>query len=254
MAIELDPLPRHLAFLSPLSDERAERLVRHISTGLTGTVLDIGCGWAELLMRVVAAAPSCRGIGIELDAGDIAHAREQAALRGLAERLTLICGDATAAAPEHADAVICLGATHVWNEPGAPIGPLDYGRALGAIRRIVSRGARVAYGDAIWSAQPTPAAIGALSGFADEHVTLSELAQIAVSAGFTALAVHEASQDEWDVFESGYSAPLGGWLAGHEPDHPDAGEVRAQARRRRDAYLGGYRGILGMGYLELLAV
>jgi hypothetical protein len=43
-------------------------------------------------------------------------------------------------------------------------------------------------------------------------------------------------------------------LAGHEPDHPDADEVRAMATRQRGGYLCGYRGIMGMAYLQLLAI
>ncbi len=44
------------------------------------------------------------------------------------------------------------------------------------------------------------------------------------------------------------------WLAEHDADHPDAPEVRLRAARQRAGYLGGYRGIYGMAYLELLAV
>jgi hypothetical protein len=68
------------------------------------------------------------------------------------------------------------------------------------------------------------------------------------------VAVHEANLDEWDEFESGYSACYTGWLAEHEPDHADAAEVRELARRQRAAYYGGYRGVLGMAYLCLVAV
>lgn len=67
------------------------------------------------------------------------------------------------------------------------------------------------------------------------------------------MAVHEATIDEWDEFESGYSTCYATWLAAHDPDDPDADEVRARARRQRDGYLHGYRGIMGMAYLQLLA-
>jgi hypothetical protein len=206
----------------------------------------------------VAAAPACAGIGIELEAGDVAHGRESAARRGLADRVSLIAGDATAEMPGPADAVICVGASHVWNPPGwnapgVPIDPLDYRRALSAIRRLVTRGSRVAYGEAIWSAPPTPAAVAPLSGRLDEYVTVAELVEMAVDCGLVPLAVHEAWQDEWDEFESGDSAPYATWLAAHGSDHPDAAEVRGRAQGQRSAYLGGYRGIMGMAYLELLA-
>ncbi len=68
------------------------------------------------------------------------------------------------------------------------------------------------------------------------------------------MAVHEASLDEWDEFESGYSARFGAWLASHDGDDPLAAEVAARAQRQRTAYLGGYRGILGLAYLHLIAL
>jgi hypothetical protein len=43
------------------------------------------------------------------------------------------------------------------------------------------------------------------------------------------------------------------WPAQHDPDHPDAEEVRRAATRQHAAYLDGYGGILGLAYLELLA-
>lgn len=65
--------------------------------------------------------------------------------------------------------------------------------------------------------------------------------------------MHEASQDEWDTFESGYTARFARWLATHPSDHPDAADVRDRAARQRKAYFEGYRGVLGLAYLGLLA-
>ncbi len=53
MTIDLRQPFEDLMFMSPLSEQRAERLVRFIAEGLDGTVLDVGCGWAELLLRTV---------------------------------------------------------------------------------------------------------------------------------------------------------------------------------------------------------
>ena len=104
-------------------------------------------------------------------------------------------------------------------------------------------------------APPTPAATAPLAGRDDEFVTLGEVADLAVAAGFAPLAVHEASLDEWDVVRVRATPPAyARWLAEHAADDPEADEVRALAERQRAAYFGGYRGVLGLGYLELLAV
>lgn len=253
VTITLTPPHDDLRFMTALSQQRADRLVRFVAMDLTGTVLDIGCGWAELLLQVLAAAPEARGLGIDLDAAAIEHGRGQAAQRGMSGRVELTVADARTATFQ-ADAVLCIGATQVWGSDPMAGEPLDYAAALGALRAVVPRGGRVVYGEAIWSAPPTEAAAAALSGRLDEMIPLADLVDVAVSQRFLPVGVHEASQDEWDDFESGYSACYPTWLATHEADDPDAAEVRDLARRQREAYFRGYRGVLGMAYLALVAI
>lgn len=243
-----------LQFMTPLSEQRAERLVRFLVRDLRGTVLDLGCGWGELLLRVVAAAGDAHGVGIDVSDESIAHARQLAEQRGLARRLTLLCGDAKTLAPEQADAVVCIGASQIWGPPVEDRQPLDYASALMALRAKVSRGAPVVYGEGIWSNPPTPQAAEPLAGRLDEFMSLADLIDLAVSQGFMPVAVHEASMDEWDEFESGYSARYSNWLAEHSPGRADVAEVLAMAARQRAGYFRGYRGILGMAYLCLIAV
>jgi SAM-dependent methyltransferase len=253
--ITLSPPWQDLTFMSPLSQQRADRLVEFLSEELSGTVLDVGCGWAELLLQVVAAAPACNGLGLDLDGTAIDHGRELAVARGLGGRVALKSADAAAGLPDHADAVISIGATHVWAPPaGEAIEPLHYARALRRIRSVVRRGARVVFADGIWSQPPTTVAVEALGGRLDELVTIGELMAIATAAGFAAYGVHEAGLDEWDAFESGYGACYARWLAEHPAEGSDAEEVRGRARRQQNGYLTGYRSILGLAYLELIAI
>jgi cyclopropane fatty-acyl-phospholipid synthase-like methyltransferase len=250
-----DFTPPHadLTFMAPLSEERASRLIGFLAEGGPGTILDIGCGWAGLLLRVLERLPDAIGEGVDLDEVAIAHGRSLADERGLADRVDLSVNDARELRGEY-DAVICIGASQVWGAPVEAGEPLPYASALAALRSLVSRGGRVVYGDGIWSRPPTPAAVAPLAGRDDEFRTLQEVAELAVGAGFAPLAVHEATLDEWDVFESGYAAGYARWLAAHDPDDPDADEVREVAQRQRTAYFSGYRGVLGLGYFELLAV
>ncbi|MGH3025146.1 MAG: SAM-dependent methyltransferase [Gaiellaceae bacterium] len=254
MSIALAAAYEDLTFMTPLSEVRASRLVSFLSDGLDGgVVLDIGCGWAELLLRVVEAVPSCTGVGIDLDAESIEYGKRVAQERGLADRVSLIEGDGRHMAPQQADAVICVGASQVWNPPSESVEPMGYRRALEAIRAKVERGAHVVYGEGIWSAPPTRAASAPLGGRLDELEFLPDFVEVALGAGFSPLAVHEASLAEWDQFESGCNACYARWLLEHGHDHPDAAEVREMSRRARDGYLRGYRGILGLAYLELVA-
>jgi len=243
-----------LVFMAPLSEARAGGLVRFLADGLTGTVLDLGCGWGELLLRVLAAAPGASGVGVDADEAAIARARAAAEERGLTDRASFVAGDARTDGPALADAVVCIGASQIWGAPVEANEPVAYAAALAALRSRVDRGGRVVYGEGIWSRPPTPEAAAPLSGRLDEMVPLVELVELAVAAGFAPVAVQEAGLDEWDAFESGYAARWATWLAEHGTDHPDAAAVLERAARQRAGYLGGYRGVLGLAYLSLLAV
>lgn len=253
MPIELTPPYQDLTFMTPLSEEHADRLVAFASRD-TASVVDVGCGWAELLLMVAAEAPGARGVGVDLDEGAIEHGRALAASRHLDSRVDLRVGDAADTLSDRADAAICIGASQIWGPPVEQAQPLDYRAALRALRSLLTDGGRLVYGEAVWSKEPTPAATGALSGRVDEFIALPDVLDIAVSEGFRPVHVFEASQDEWDEFESGYSARYATWLSGHPTDHPDADEVRQRADRQRHAYFRGYRGVLGMAYFGLIAV
>jgi cyclopropane fatty-acyl-phospholipid synthase-like methyltransferase len=99
--------------MTPLSQDRADRLVRLLATDGDGIVLDIGCGWAELQLRVNAASQHDSGMGVDLDAAAVEHGRVLARERGLSDRVTLLTEDATTHAPDRVDAVICIGASQI---------------------------------------------------------------------------------------------------------------------------------------------
>jgi cyclopropane fatty-acyl-phospholipid synthase-like methyltransferase len=249
---ELPPLYDDLAFLSPLSDERAASLVGFIADANPETVLDIGCGWGELLLRTLAALPDARGLGLDLEPQRLEEARRRAEARCLGERASFEARDARRFAGMF-DAVVCIGATQVWGPPVDAAQPLDYAAALVALRGLIRPGGRLVYGGAVWSGAPTAAATSALSGRDDEYLPVEAVASLAQEQGFTVSRVEVADLDEWDHFESGFTGRLTRWLERHPADHEDAAAVREQLRDQRGRYLDGYRGVLGMAYLNLVA-
>lgn len=234
-----------LAFHGPLSEARADRLVQRLASNAPATVLDIGCGWGELMLRVLAAVPKATGTGIDLDAEDLAGGRQAAEARGLTDRVRFLEESATGTAHGPADLVLCVGASQALGDlPGA----------LAELRRLVSGHGRVLLGEGFWQRTPTPAELSRMwpDAAATDHPDLATLIDLTIAAGFRPEWTETASLDEWEEFESGYLADTEVWLAGH-PDHPLAEETRRRADRHRAAWLT-YRGVLGLAYLTLVPV
>ncbi|MGH9022892.1 MAG: SAM-dependent methyltransferase, partial [Acidimicrobiia bacterium] len=84
-----------LDFHGPVSQERADRLAAALAALKPSTVIDLGCGWGELLLRILAAAPAARGVGVDRHGPDLARGRANAAVRRLADRVVFFEGPAT---------------------------------------------------------------------------------------------------------------------------------------------------------------
>lgn len=241
---EINDIPSGHTFLdfnAPLSDARADRLIDGLAPLRDCTVIDLGCGWAELLLRALAGEPTARGIGVDSDAEAIARGRANAAARGLADRVTLHSADVTSWPTAAADVVITVGASHAWGGTA---------HALDAARAHLRPGGRLLFGDGCWEREPTPAALAGLGAEPDDLLTLPDIVDLAVQTGYRPLDVCTASLDEWDAFESRWCAGRERWLLAH-PHAPDAAEVRAVVDEHRTGWLRGYRGQLGFAYLTL---
>ena len=73
-----------------------DRLIRHLSPPPGGSVLEIGCGTGRNLIVAARAWPDARFYGIDISEAMLETARAKVAQAGLADRITLAQGDATA--------------------------------------------------------------------------------------------------------------------------------------------------------------
>lgn len=241
-----------LAFHGPLSQARATSLTDRLTRTRPRTVLDIGCGWGELMLRILAAAPDATGVGIDLDEDDLARGRAAAQARGLAGRVTFACESGVGTTRGPADLLLCVGASQAVSDVQPPG---HIAAALTALRRLVTPGGRVLFGDGFWQRPPTGAELAAMwpGTTAGELPDLAQIADLAVAAGFRPAWIETATEAEWEEFESGYQADEEEWLAAH-PDHPEAAEIRQRVDEHRSYWLRGYRGLLGLAYLTLIPV
>ncbi len=243
---QITPLYEDLDFHGPLSRARADQLIASLGPLGGRRVVDLGCGWAELLLRAVATEPTAAGFGIDLDAVAIEHGTANAKARGLAGRVVLEVGDAGSWAGD-ADVLVVNGATHVWG--GDPVE--HTGNALAAAHELLRPGGRLLLGEGFWQREPEPGRLAAAGIPRDQYRSLPDLVDFALGHGYRPLWITEADLAEWDEFESRHALGWERWLLAN-PGSPDAPEVRAAADRHRTAWLRGWRGLMGFAYLTLV--
>lgn len=239
------PRLSRLTFHSPLSEERAERMIRRLAANGPSSVLDIGCGWGQFMMRVLDAVPGAAGVGVDVNGEDLARGRREAEARGLSGRVEFLEKSARDADLGPADLVLCMGSSQALGSTSE--------EALGALRGLVSDGGRVLIGEGFWERTPTPEELAGMwpDASASDHHDLATLLDLAVAAGFRPEWTETANRDEWEEFESGYQADAEVWLA-RNPEHPAAAETRERLDRHRASWMT-YRGVLGLAYLTLVA-
>lgn len=230
-----------LPYNNPLSIAKIEAVIDLLGLSDQATILDIGSGRGELLIRLVERY-QVKALGLELDASDMQDAREQAARRIPADRLELRECDATLFEPEPDafDLTICLGACHI------------AGGFRPTLQRLVSAtrpGGKILIGECYWKQEPTREYLVALStttltATRDDYQTHAETVAIGVSLGLIPMYACVANEDEWDHFE---------WLQMHEqfalrqPDDPELPAMIARIHAWRDIYLRWGRDTLGFG-------
>jgi cyclopropane fatty-acyl-phospholipid synthase-like methyltransferase len=219
-----------LRWNTPLADDHAELLLDRLEPD--GHVVDLGCGWGELLLRAVARGGT--GTGVDTDPEALDRGRRAAAAQGQAvEFVEQPAGDWRGTA----DRALCVGSSHALGGTRA---------MLARLAEVVPHG-RVLVGDGCWPAPPTPAAHAI---FGDDVLPLADLAAACAAAGWQVLHLDVADEREWDVFESGHRAGQREWLLANADD-PRAAEVRERHAAREREYLTAYRGVLGFAYLVL---
>ncbi len=121
---------------NPMSSAQLDEVVDTIGPVEALRVLDVACGYGELLIRCAESAPIV-GLGIDLSPWMICGAAEAAATRPLPDaELQWVLGEARDFEPDpSADVAVCIGAEWVWHDFGGTV------RAL--VERVNDGGALV---------------------------------------------------------------------------------------------------------------
>lgn len=225
-----------LRYNNPFSVAKIEEVIELLGLNDRATVLDIGSGKAELLIRLVERY-QVRALGLELDPSSIQKAHEQAAERIPTDRLELRECDAQTfeAEPDSFDLASSLGACHVYGGFRSTLERLAY---------YVRPGGQVLVGDGYWKQEPAQEYLAALETTRGEFQTHAENVATGVSLGLVPMYACVCNEDEWDRFE---------WLRMYEryacrkPDDPGLPALITQLHTWRDIYLRWGRDTLGFG-------
>jgi SAM-dependent methyltransferase len=226
---------------NPLPEAAALRVVDGLRLTPASRVLDVGCGRAELLIRLLART-GARGVGVDPWAHAIATARASASGRVDATRLDLreTRYDPAAFDDASVDVVVCTGATHA-------LGGLR--PALQEIRRILAPGGTALVGEGHWMREPDPEYLTFLDARPDELLDHAGNLAAARDAGFDVDAI-VSTPDDLDRYEDRYAANVERFAVEH-PDHPDVDAYLARIRAWRAAYLRWGRTTLGFALYVL---
>ncbi|MFC0101036.1 SAM-dependent methyltransferase [Micromonospora marina] len=232
----------HHPIAAPVSGVNVNRLLRRAGRRPAARILDLGCGEATWALQALAHHPDGHADGVDLNPYALERAAEAAAVRGLADRLTLHERDARSYVPDgDYDLVLCVGSTHAFG---------GFGGTLELAGRHVDPDGILMVGEGFWPVPPTPAALAALGAKPDDHTDLAGLVDAAEQAGWTPVYGHVSDVAEWDDYEWSWTGSLTEWALDN-PGHPDATDAFAAAREHRDQWLRGYRGVLGFVTLVL---
>lgn len=227
---------------NPLPEDATLRVADALGVASTARVLDVGCGRAELLLRILERS-GARGVGVDPWEHAIAEARAAAAGRVAPSRLDLRAGpfDAAEFADGSVDVALCVGATHA-------MGGLR--GTLGAFRRLVVPGGTAIVGEGHWMRAPDPEYLAFLGDVPESLLTHEGNLAAARAAGFDVAATVVSSPADLDRYEDRYAANVERFAAA-SPGDPDAAEFLRRIRAWRAAYLRWGRDTLGFALYVL---
>lgn len=188
LAHDMPALP--LLFNAALSERRAAQLINGLGIPQQARILDLGCGWGELLLRALSGVPDAIGVGVDRDTAAIARARAAARDRDLTGRAIFVCTDLLTYGGPPVDVVLAVGIGHTTPSPRDTLALVN--------ERLVPGGSAL-YADGYWKRRPTPVDRAA-SGHVRELGSLHDLTADAVVAGFDVLVVSDADDDELQSF------------------------------------------------------
>ncbi|MBS0321659.1 MAG: class I SAM-dependent methyltransferase [Proteobacteria bacterium] len=223
-------------FCNPLSAAKIERLLDLMPLDERARVLDLGCGRADVALRIIERFGSTV-VAIDHSSLMLDAARERAEWTDALAKLHLDNIDIRefTADPETFHLTIYLGAGGIG------------GGMSGVCQKLkgwTRPGGYVLIGDGYWKRRPAPEYLALLNGSEAEFLDHRGNVQAGIDAGLVPMHAPVASDDEWDEYEWKYARSIERY-AGEHPEDEDVPAMLDRIRRWRDGYLRHGRDTLG---------
>jgi cyclopropane fatty-acyl-phospholipid synthase-like methyltransferase len=229
-----------LAFMNPLSEEDVDEMIEALELEPGAHLLDLGCGKAEILLRIVERYPDVRATGLDNSAAVLAEARRQAETRVPEAKVVLLEQDVREYAPEPGSFDLVVSTGGVAFRGGV-------GGTLAVLAGFVAPGGKLLFGEGYWREEPSAEYLVALGAAREELRDYEGTIETAVEAGLDLKRAVTSSVEDWDAYEDAWARNGERYANAHEGEEGVA-ELRTWIENGRARYrdLGG-RKILGFG-------
>ena len=213
---------------NPTSAAKLDELVKLLPLKARTRVLDVACGKAELLLKILHQYDAT-GVGVDISPYEVEEANRRAVTHNLEDQVEIVQGDGAEydADPGSFDMAMCIGATWVWD---------GYLGTIEALKKIVVPGGLIAIGEPFKLKEPDSAYVAANPDFLQTLRTHAENVMVAQEAGLTLLYALVSNQDDWDRYE-GTQTLAAETYALEQPDDPDVPELLTRRREADTEYL-----------------
>lgn len=203
----------------PIDEATLDDMVEQVASleiGSGSRVLDLGCGPAELLRRIVERT-GASGVGVDASPFALDEARARTARSSVGDRIELRLADAQQMdrRPAH-DLVLCIG-------PGWDAG--GWSELTGWTAGFVAAGGHLLLGQGSWRRVPTVDELRMLGMELGDYPPTDAVEAIVVRAGVEVLWSHRASREDWDAYGERYRGAMLKF-ARSSPDDPIAAAAR----------------------------
>jgi cyclopropane fatty-acyl-phospholipid synthase-like methyltransferase len=222
-----------LAFMNPLAEEDVDEMIEALALDPGAHVLDLGCGKAEVLLRIVERYADVSATGLDRSRVVLAEARRQAAERVPESKVTLLEQDVREYAPEPGtfDLVVSTGGVSFRGGVGG---------TLAVLAGFVAPGGKLLFGEGYWREEPTAEYLVALGAAREELKDYEGTIGAAQDAGLELKRAVSSSVEDWDAYEDAWARNGERYADAHEGEEGVA-DLREWIATGRERYreLGG---------------